>query len=142
MPDMQKGPKVGLPAGYAVNRDGRVFSMVPWRGQGFRELAQQPHSDGYMTVRVVSSDGRRRRLRVHQIVANYYIGPRPSPAHEVRHIDGDPRNNKAENLAWGTRAENAADRGRHGRTSRGEKHSNAIRRGQAAARSKATGGAQ
>ncbi|MGA0525000.1 hypothetical protein ACO2WH_24370, partial [Escherichia coli] len=32
------------------------------------------------------------------------------------------------NLEWGTRKENADDRERHGRTSRGEAHSAAIRR--------------
>jgi hypothetical protein len=33
---------------------------------------------------------------------------------ECRHVDGDKRNNSLSNLAWGTPAENAADKVRHG----------------------------
>ena len=33
---------------------------------------------------------------------------------EVRHLDGNSRNDSAENLAWGTRLENMRDMRRHG----------------------------
>ena len=45
----------------------------------------------------------------------------------LRHLDGNKTNPHADNLAWGTQKENAADRERHGKTSRGSKHSAAIR---------------
>lgn len=35
------------------------------------------------------------------------------------HLDGDPSNNALANLEWGTAAENAADRVRHGTAPRG-----------------------
>lgn len=38
--------------------------------------------------------------RVDELVAAAFLPPRPSPAHEVRHIDGDPGNNRASNLGW------------------------------------------
>lgn len=122
---------------YGVTSDGRVFSFSQWRGDPCRELSQHVHSDGYLTVRL-NRNGRRYRRRVHQLVLRVFGEPRPSPHHEVRHLDGDPRNNHIDNLAWGTRADNAADRERHGRTSRGLKHSVAIKAGLIA---KAEGGA-
>lgn len=113
--------------GYEVTADGRIFSVASnWRGYGRRELAQDPNSDGYPSVRLMI-DGRRVRMAVHRLVAANYLPPRPSMAHEIRHLDGDKLNPSASNLAWGTRKENAEDRDRHGRTSRGPRHSVIVR---------------
>ena len=115
--------------GYEVTPDGRVFSVASnWRGYGKREMIQTPNTDGYPSVRL-TIDGKRARLAVHRLVAAAYLPPRPSRHHEVRHLDGDKWNCAASNLAWGTRKENADDRERHGRTSRGASHSAAIKHG-------------
>lgn len=45
---------------------------------------------------------------VHQLVALTFLGPRPK-GQEVRHLDGNPLNNRADNLAYGTRTENIYD---------------------------------
>jgi hypothetical protein len=121
---------------YEVTRDGRVFSLTNWRGLGRRELVQSPNDDGYPSVRIVV-DGKRKHIAVHVLVALHHLPPRPSPDHEVRHLDGDKSNRCAENLAWGTARENAADRERHGRTSRGQSHSNSIRASNQAERTRA-----
>lgn len=113
--------------GYEVTRDGKVISAGSnWRGYGNRELRQSLNSSGYPSVRLVI-DGNRRRLPVHKLVALSYLPPRPSEFHEVRHLDGNRLNSSADNLAWGTRKENAADRDAHGTTSRGRAHSEAIK---------------
>lgn len=115
--------------GYRVTPDGRVFSTEHnWRGYGEREMRQTLNSDNYPSVRL-TVNGRRVRLATHRLVARDYLPPRPSPAHEIRHLDGNKMNAHASNLAWGTRKENADDRERHGRTSRGEAHSLAIKNG-------------
>ncbi len=115
--------------GYEVTRDGRVFSVeTNWRGRGRFELTPDLNSHGYPSVRIYVQ-GRRKRIAVHRLVARAFLDERPSFSHEICHLDGDRTNNRAENLRWGTRAENAADRERHGRTSRGHSHSEAIKRG-------------
>lgn len=40
--------------------------------------------------------------------------------HEVRHLDGDQCNCRENNLAWGTKKENEADKELHGTRLRGE----------------------
>lgn len=115
--------------GYEVTTDGRVFSLkTNWRGYGKREMQQTPNDDGYPSVRILV-EGKRKRLAVHVLVARHHLPPRPSPKHEVRHLDGDKTNASANNLAWGTQKENADDRERHGRTSRGTRHSAFIKAG-------------
>lgn len=51
---------------------------------------------------------------VHVLVAQTFLGPRPDGC-DVRHLDGDPLNNRADNLAYGTRTENILDVYRTGR---------------------------
>jgi hypothetical protein len=59
---------------------------------------------------------------VHRMVALAFLGPAPSPLHEVAHDDGNPANNRASNLKWKTSAGNAADSKRHGTFVVGERH--------------------
>lgn len=100
-------------------------------------MRQLPNSDGYPSVRIFV-DGKRKHIAVHSLVALHFLPPRPSENHEIRHLDGNKLNPNADNLAWGTRKENADDREKHGRTSRGERHSKIIR----AAISNTEGGAE
>ena len=52
--------------------------------------------------------------RVHRMVCEAFHG-RPGPDQRlVRHLDGDPQNNRVRNLAWGTFADNRRDSQRHG----------------------------
>lgn len=113
--------------GYEITCDGRVYSISSnWRGYGRREMRQTPNSGGYPSVRILV-DGKRKRIAVHVLVAREYLPPCPSPEHEIRHLDGNKLNPCAYNLAWGTHQDNADDRERHGRTSRGQRHSASIR---------------
>jgi hypothetical protein len=116
-------------AGYFASPDGTIWSATDWRGSGFRKMVTEQGRYFYPCVRLTVGNGTRKRLKVHTLIAKTFLGPRPSPAHEVRHLDGDRSNAAATNLAWGTRADNAADRTAHGRTSHGPSHSAAIKRG-------------
>lgn len=62
---------------------------------------------------------------VHTLVALAFHGPKPDGM-QVRHLDGNKKNNRPENLVYGTARENAGDRERHGNTRRGERNGNAV----------------
>jgi hypothetical protein len=51
---------------------------------------------------------------VNRTVCLTFHGHPPSERHEAAHLDGKTHNNRPENLAWKTPAENAADKVRHG----------------------------
>lgn len=106
--------------GYVATADGRILSRSGWRGLVTRELRQSwSGRKRYAVVRPVV-DGRRVTRRVHVLVAEAFHGERPSGL-LVRHRNGDRRDNRAENLAFGTALDNAADRARHGTVARGER---------------------
>ena len=58
---------------------------------------------------------------VHKLVLIQFKGKKPTPKHECCHIDGNCENNHIDNLRWGTRKENIADRIKHGTFIRGER---------------------
>ena len=66
-------------------------------------LKQRCDADGYPLVHIDA-----KTIKVPKIVAEAFIGQRPSGM-EIRHLDGNPRNNKIENLAYGTHSENVLD---------------------------------
>ena len=67
---------------------------------------------GYWQV-VLAKGGKRRTAKVHHLVLEAFVGPKP-PGAQCRHKDGIKTNNVLENLQWGTVQENADDRVRHG----------------------------
>ena len=112
-------PVVGHEAVYEVSNLGRVRSkdrsitVVNGRTayQSFRKgriLKPGTSLSGHKYVIVASA-----ATTVHSIVAAAFIGPRPDGM-ETRHLNGDPSDNRPENLAYGTRSEKAEDSKRHG----------------------------
>ena len=73
-----------------------------------------PDTYGYIKVGLCR-DGRYHHPKVHRLVALAFLGPAPFDDAVVAHWDGDPTNNRVENLRWATRVENEADKARHGR---------------------------
>lgn len=54
-----------------------------------------------------------RMLKIHTAVLEEFVGPRPEGM-ECRHLNGNSLDNRLENLAWGTHAENTEDMVRYG----------------------------
>jgi hypothetical protein len=99
----------------AVNR----FSLywVSDTGVVKNSITQRPlcpaTRNGYLRVKL-RRDGRPKMVPVHVAVLEAFVGPRPSPKHHGAHIDGDRRNNRADNLRWALPHENEADKCLHG----------------------------
>jgi hypothetical protein len=102
--------------GYFINESGEVFCV--------RKMSTYFDSDGYERV-TLRKNGRRFHRGIHALLAAVFLPPAKPGQNEVRHLDGKSSNRSIDNLAWGTRAENAADLARHG-TVKGERNSRAI----------------
>ena len=104
---------------YAVTRDGKVWSHPrAWvRNEGRKHpgrwLRATLDSSGYPKV-TLTVDGKVRCVKVHRLVALTWIGPPPTPTHEVNHVDGVKANAAAANLEWVTRRENMNHAIEHG----------------------------
>jgi len=114
--------------GYAVARDGFVISIRKHNRDPnavFRVLKTMKHSGGYPQVNLTLEKRKSRICRIHNLVAELYLGPKPDEAYEVRHRDGNPENNAASNLLWGTHQQNMEDCKEHGTRTEGEKNGHA-----------------
>ena len=85
-------------------------------------VLRQQEASGYKRV-CVSLGSTEKTCLVHRLVAEAF---HPVTGPVVRHLDGDQANNAPENLAWGTAAQNIADKLRHGTRLYGEKHPQAV----------------
>lgn len=92
---------------YDVRADGTVWTT-------YRERPRAMHvypagGNGYLTVKL-RVNGRRIGYKVHVLVAQKFLGPKPFDDAVVRHMDGDQTNCAASNLRYGTQKENIADK--------------------------------
>lgn len=103
--------------GYFASNDGRIWSD---RRGSRRELAKYVEEiNGYR--REKTNLYGRPGAKVATLVCEAFYGPRPDGC-EVAHLNGDSLDNRAENLAWKTTAENHADKVLHGTAIRGARH--------------------
>ena len=115
---------------YSVSDDGRIWTSY-CKGRGgrvgsaWRVLTPTLDRQGYRIVRLYSAGGAWKQRRVCRLVCEAFYGP-AEPGQECRHLDGNPANDAASNLAWGTSAENKADQKRHGTAPLGQSHHNAT----------------
>jgi hypothetical protein len=108
--------------GYAVSQFGRVRG--PGRNDDGSMLVGSLDKDGYRRVTLVRGSGatrEQRSQRVSSAVADAFLGSRTDGL-VLRHLDNDPSNDRASNLAYGTVQRNIDDRDAAGRTARGEAH--------------------
>jgi len=56
-------------------------------------------------VRLTNSDGSEHEARVDSLVAEAFVGPRPSSQHVLQHINGIDSDDRAVNLRWVTPCE-------------------------------------
>lgn len=99
--------------GYEVSNIGRVR-----RGDHIKS----PFCDrkGYLKVKLWNRQTKK-NLLVHRLVALAFIGLIPT-GNVCRHLNGDMSDNRIENLSYGTRSENEADKKGHGTAAVGGRH--------------------
>lgn len=118
----------GFPA-YRVGSDGSVWSRWKRRWVG-RSVETTPEglwkrmghgmAAGYRRVSLYRS-GEQCPYNIGVLVLTAFVGPCPDGM-EICHGNGNRLDDRLENLRWGTRLENAADRVRHGTQVKGERH--------------------
>ena len=87
---------------YHADIYGNIFSSK--RSGYVNTLAQSFDKDGYRITYLY--DGKKKKRRVHTLVALAHVGGRTRTKCEVNHIDGDRANNAASNLEWVSRGRN------------------------------------
>lgn len=123
-PFVEYRPVVGW-SFYRVGDDGSIWTR---HGKSGIWKPMKPTIDkyGYRSVMLCDmrgrTDKRLKRIRVCRLVCEAFKGPCPV-GHECRHvIERNKLNDRAENLAWGTKQENSADMKRHGTQAYGLDH--------------------
>lgn len=102
---------------YRVSSFGRIQSRWQKRATyaGFlksdvwKDIKAGENQKGYKQLVLCDGFGKKKTVRVHNLVAEEFIGKKPAGM-VVRHIDNNPRNNRLENLAYGTYLENERDK--------------------------------
>jgi hypothetical protein len=69
---------------------------------------------GYLDVELYRGDGTHPRRRIHNLMLEAFVGPRPDGAFGL-HADDNPGNNTLPNLRWGSRSQNLLDMVTNGR---------------------------
>jgi hypothetical protein len=112
-------PVVGFEGIYEVSDAGRVRNVKTGRLRTPFERKPLAYHAYYLT-----SPTRSKCLLAHSMVLSAFVGERPEGL-ITRHLNGNPRDNRLANLAWGTPAENGSDQRRHGRSPAGERNGSA-----------------
>jgi hypothetical protein len=121
-------PIEGFPS-YRVSNLGRVQTCVvpgtsrthenTWRDRRAYEVKKK-YGKPHLAV-MLHREGKPHHFLVHRLVLAAFVGPCPAGL-QCLHRDGNPRNNRVDNLRWGTQRENSADAVRHGVMRRGSGH--------------------
>lgn len=112
-------PAINIPSlgrNYCADVDRHIWSRA--KGE-WRKLKGAANSKGYLTV-TPAVRGEYKTRSIYSLVAEAFYGFQEGK--QVRHLDGNQKNNSPENLDWGTQQQNWTDRAFHGRGQGSEHH--------------------
>ena len=118
-------------SGYEVSNYGNFRTYHSANGRGTlriepRELKPRSISGKpYLRVRLTRFGRQKHDRKAHVLILETFVGPCPN-GYESRHLDGNHKNNRLDNLLWGTAQENADDRQIHGTQICGEQIANSV----------------
>lgn len=110
---------VGYEGLYQVSSDGRVRNT---KGLILKAILEK--KGGYLKVGLTKNK-KVRQFFIHVLVLTAFDKPKP-PGLQCRHRNGDPADNRFENLKWGTALENGLDKRLHGKGRGCNQHLNKL----------------
>ncbi|ECK2493955.1 HNH endonuclease [Salmonella enterica] len=90
---------------YFISSKGLIFSMASGKLRQLNPSMRGKNRNQYLFVRL-ELEGELKGVNIHRLVAENFIGPKPSDEHVINHKDGNKQNNDASNLEWTTIAGN------------------------------------
>jgi hypothetical protein len=121
-PEIERWLPIADWPGYDVSDHGRVRT---WWGAGSGQQGRRAIGNTFKCIGYAINTGHRGvllyrngsteswRAKIHTLVLTAFVGPCPEGM-ECLHGDGNPANNRLDNLRWGTRSENQQDAVSHG----------------------------
>lgn len=108
---------VSLDLKYYIDKNGNVY--------GPKKNKLKPRMGGYKKKYCrfgAKVNGKTKDFYIHRIMLQEFIGM-PEQGMEAAHLDGNPQNNKIENLKWVTPYENSQHKIMHGTSGKGQSNS-------------------
>ena len=108
---------------YYATKTGKIYS---WFGSLRHPKPKKPkllsqwERHGYYSVSLRKKNKDIKEY-VHRLILITYVG-KPKKGQQCRHLDGNRKKNKLNNLCWGTPKENQTDRNIHNTHNKGERH--------------------
>lgn len=82
----------------------RSNGCSPVRNKNRMRITGQVASNGYVRVTI-----NKKRYLLHRLVLTTFVGP-PPDGYVAMHLNGNPQDNRLQNLKWGTQSENCRNR--------------------------------
>ena len=111
----------GFNGRYEISLGGQVKDLKPGRsgpgdpikvdskGRSYRILRTFVERKGYISVSLADEKGKRTARFINTLLLITFVGPRPHPKSQCRHLNGVASDNRLSNLAWGGQLENTKD---------------------------------
>lgn len=117
---------------YEVSNLGHVRSLDRWVRRGNQPVtflqgtimkpmnSKASHGYNTLTLSAATNGYKRFNAKIYRLVAEAFLGPRPSPIHVVNHKNGDKTDDRADNLEWVTQSSNMKHASHMGLMRKGE----------------------